>query len=54
MAVEIRQLVVKTTILPSGGDGSREPRESGDSKGADLLEQCRSLFQDMARQGRDR
>lgn len=54
MAVEIRQLVVKTTIVHPAGSGSILEGKEGLPMGAETIERCRAMIHDLVRQGRDR
>lgn len=54
MAVEIRQLVVKATIVHPPGGGSSAGTRDGVSMGTETIERCRAMIHDLIRQGQDR
>lgn len=54
MSIEIRQLTIKSTILPPEPAGREGRRRGDDQLKAELLAQCRRLIAEQLSQGGDR
>jgi hypothetical protein len=55
MSIEIRQLLIKSTVLPARGEPARtEPRELPRVRREELLAECRRMLREMLDARRER